>query len=267
MKDNAPKKHLPYTPIFESIISLDGIKLADAATFGLVWRYSQMECKNCHASVETMADKIGVSDKTVRRSLLVLQSCGLVKNLTPDQRNNPHQYVLTAHAKALIDPELVGQNDQPRLDKMTSEESLLRESLIEDSSTNVEEKNELEPETRQQHYVINKINANRKAKNRREIKVFDSLEQKAAIDTEFDRLGQDQFKQCVDYWLVRGITAKGELVTKLQQWTPLVHSQAGKENGAKRERTQDITTDADRAALEAKYAHILDPKSHSPHTV
>lgn len=141
-----------YTPIFESIVSLDGIKLADAATFGIVWRFCQMDKGLCNAAPEKMADKIGVSTKTVRRSLAVLQEKGLIKNLTPNKRNDTHDYVLTDYAKRLISEELVGQNDQPevnrldkmtnqvgqndqpRLVKMTNEESLLRDSLRESST-------------------------------------------------------------------------------------------------------------------------------------
>ena len=142
-----------FTPIFESIISLDDIKLADAAIFGVVWRYCQMDKGLCNAAPDTMADKIGVSTKTVRRSLAVLVGKNLIQDLTPGRRNDTHEYVLTSYAREVISKNPVGQNDQPNddrldkmtnpvgqndqpwLDKMSNEESLLRDSLRESTLT------------------------------------------------------------------------------------------------------------------------------------
>jgi len=56
-----------FTPIPDVIAHRYGLNCA--AVWGLIWRYSQMESGWCTASVETMAERIGIDRKTVQKYL------------------------------------------------------------------------------------------------------------------------------------------------------------------------------------------------------
>jgi DNA-binding MarR family transcriptional regulator len=133
-----------FTPIIDALAQ--ETSLTTAAVYGVVWRYCQMDDRICRASVETIAARVGISRKTADRHLKILVERGYLEDTTPDRRNAPHIYRDTGRAKIIglvearvevgqNDPPIevgqndqpVGQNDQPRLVKMSNEESIKKE--------------------------------------------------------------------------------------------------------------------------------------------
>lgn len=88
-----------FTPVFDTVagavVGNKKMGLVGAAVYGIVWRHCQMRRKVCDAAIETMADQLGVSRKTVQRHLKGLCDLGYINDLTPDRRNGPHTYITT----------------------------------------------------------------------------------------------------------------------------------------------------------------------------
>jgi len=91
-----------FTPLIDSLVSNPDIGIIGAAVFGRMWRYCQMENGICHASLESIADEIGVSRRTAIRYSDILVSLGYLKDLTPKLRNRPHTYSDTGKAMISI---------------------------------------------------------------------------------------------------------------------------------------------------------------------
>lgn len=79
-----------FTPVIDAIV--DDLGLMPAVVFGRIWRYCQMEDKECSASLERIAGEIGVSRKTVQRYTKELCEAGYLVDTTPNRRNRPHRY-------------------------------------------------------------------------------------------------------------------------------------------------------------------------------
>lgn len=86
-----------FTPIIDAVVAELG--LIPAVTYGVVWRYCQMEDGVCRASLETIAEKVGVSRRTIWTHIKDLCDKGYLRDLTPDLRNVPHTYADTGKAK------------------------------------------------------------------------------------------------------------------------------------------------------------------------
>lgn len=82
-----------YTPLFDDIVSDYGP--ITALVYGYVWRMCQLKNGVCHASFQTMADKMNVSRRTVIRHIKSLIEAGLIEDLTPDAGTKPHRYLVT----------------------------------------------------------------------------------------------------------------------------------------------------------------------------
>lgn len=83
-----------FVPMFDAVIEQyhDHTR---AAVHGAVWRFCQMEDGVCKASLQTIADWIGVNKTTAQRHLEVLVEDGYFVDLTPDLVNKPHVYADT----------------------------------------------------------------------------------------------------------------------------------------------------------------------------
>ena len=88
-----------FTPIIDVMVKELG--LIPAAVYGRVWRYCQGERGVCQASLETLADEVGLSTRTVQRHLHALAEAGYLEDTTPDLRNRPHTYRDTGRAKVI----------------------------------------------------------------------------------------------------------------------------------------------------------------------
>jgi DNA-binding Lrp family transcriptional regulator len=89
-----------FTPVVDEMARQHG--LVRAAVFGRIWRYCQMTDGACSASLETIADGLGVDKATVLRHATALEEDGYISDLTPDARNRPHIYTDTGKASILI---------------------------------------------------------------------------------------------------------------------------------------------------------------------
>ncbi len=108
-----------FTPVID-VVAKD-VGLMSAVVYGVVWRYCQMENKVCSASIQTIADRVGISRKTAERHIKALVEAGYLRDLTPSRKNAPHQYadvgkvkikaLVAAKSESLTNRDEVGQSD------------------------------------------------------------------------------------------------------------------------------------------------------------
>lgn len=66
-----------------------------AVVWGKIWSFSQMKDGKCSASLDKIAGLLGISYRTVVRRGDWLEKNEYIKDLTPDRRNAPHEYIPT----------------------------------------------------------------------------------------------------------------------------------------------------------------------------
>ncbi len=113
-----------WTPAIDSITSKHGV--IASIVFGRIWRYCQGSEGACTASLETIADELGLSRRTVIRKVAELVADGYLKDETPGRRHAPHRYFDTGKAGLEI---AVGVTESP-LGVTESHTRCDRESLI-----------------------------------------------------------------------------------------------------------------------------------------
>lgn len=102
-----------WTPVVDSLVC--DTDLETAAIFGAIWRYCQMEHGECYASRQKIADRVGLSYKTVQRRIAILVDKGYLQDITPHMRYSPHTYRDTGKVavrdmiKAIIDEGILDQ--------------------------------------------------------------------------------------------------------------------------------------------------------------
>ena len=79
-----------FTPVIDVLAQELGVMTS--LVYGIVWRYCQMRDGVCWASKETIADHVGIDQKTVRRHLQKLVDAGYLEDATPDWTHKPHIY-------------------------------------------------------------------------------------------------------------------------------------------------------------------------------
>lgn len=100
-----------FTPVIDTIV-LD-TSFITAAVYGKVWRYCQMRTGTCMASLQRMADELGMSRRTVMRHLKILVEKGYLEDTTPARRNRPHVYRDIGMTLSHTSTDKVGQSDLP----------------------------------------------------------------------------------------------------------------------------------------------------------
>jgi DnaD/phage-associated family protein len=73
-----------------------------ALVWGKIWRYCQMKDEVCKAAIKRLADELGLSDDTIGKHIKLLEKGGYIKDLTPEVRHKPHEYVDTGKLKLKI---------------------------------------------------------------------------------------------------------------------------------------------------------------------
>lgn len=86
-----------FTPVIDIVVQ--DVGTTAALVYGVVFRYCEMRDGVCRASMETIADKVGVSRRTVLRHIRTLCKAGYLRDTTPDLRNRPHVFVNTGKVK------------------------------------------------------------------------------------------------------------------------------------------------------------------------
>jgi hypothetical protein len=89
-----------FTPVIDSVV--DNLGIMPAVVFGRVWRYCQMEDGVCKASLETIAEHLNITSRSVQTHIKALCKNGYLKDLTPKLRNRPHIYADTGKAGLAI---------------------------------------------------------------------------------------------------------------------------------------------------------------------
>ncbi len=87
-----------FTPMFDAVV----MRYKDetrAAVHGAMWRFCQMSDGVCRASLETIAEMIGISAATAMRHAEELVKDGYFVDMTPDLKNRPHVYADTGAVK------------------------------------------------------------------------------------------------------------------------------------------------------------------------
>lgn len=94
-----------WTPCIDSLTRKYGVMTS--AIFGRVWRYCQGNKGVCEASIDTIANDLGLSYRTVLTHIKHLVREGYLADLTPKVRNAPHIYADTGKAGLCITVEAV----------------------------------------------------------------------------------------------------------------------------------------------------------------
>jgi DNA-binding MarR family transcriptional regulator len=84
-----------FTPIIDGLAQ--ETSFFTAAVFGVIWRYCQMEDGVCHASLETIAKKLGIGRSTVCKHLKILVEKNYLKK-GKTQKGMPITYIDTGKA-------------------------------------------------------------------------------------------------------------------------------------------------------------------------
>ena len=100
MTKQVPATISGFTPLFDDVVS--DVGLSDAAVFGKIWRYCQMKDNVCTASQERMAEELGISRRTIMRSIAKLIEHGYIEDRTPNLIGGTHTLVDTGKASMRI---------------------------------------------------------------------------------------------------------------------------------------------------------------------
>ncbi len=79
-----------FTPVIDALAAELG--LIPAVVYGVAWRFCQMRDGVCHASLDTISKRVGISRRTVRRHIHALCDAGYLEDLTPNRNGLPHRY-------------------------------------------------------------------------------------------------------------------------------------------------------------------------------
>ncbi len=105
-----------------------------ALVWGKIWRYCQMKDGVCRASIQRLANELGLSDVTLEKHIKLLEKDGYVKDLTPDVRHKPHEYEDTGKLRLKISVFM----DEDETEKAGTKKfgSRYQETLLKEATTN-----------------------------------------------------------------------------------------------------------------------------------
>lgn len=83
-----------------------------ALVWGKIWRYCQMSDGVCRASLDRIANELGMSDNTIMRHLRPLCENGYLYDSTPDLKNKPHIYSDTGKIRIKVSVEAQVYSDR-----------------------------------------------------------------------------------------------------------------------------------------------------------
>jgi DNA-binding Lrp family transcriptional regulator len=118
-----------FTPAPDALIQK--YSFVTALVWGKVWRYCQMSDGVCRAKLETIANELGMSERTIMRHIDPLVEDGFLKDMTPELRNRPHIYADTGKIRIRISVEATMTESHSRVteshpegDRESHEESI-----------------------------------------------------------------------------------------------------------------------------------------------
>lgn len=136
-----------FTPVIDGL--LRDTDLETAVVFGMVWRYCQMESGECYASLQKIANRTGLSYKTVQRRMKILVKKGYLREINPHMKYSPHTYLDTGKAALWSNGKGNAGNDGDLLDQdhpHTGYKSKHMEDTVEFVADHLENRGELTPE-------------------------------------------------------------------------------------------------------------------------
>jgi DNA-binding Lrp family transcriptional regulator len=104
-----------------------------ALVWGVAWRFCQMSDGVCRASLEKIAARLGMSERTIIRHLDTLCGSGFLFDTTPTLKNKPHIYADTGKIKvrmnihAMTESQRAMTESQRQGDRESVEESIKKE--------------------------------------------------------------------------------------------------------------------------------------------
>lgn len=127
-----------FTPAPDEIVKEFGF--VTALVWGRTWRFCQMSDGVCRASLEKMAESLGMSERTIIRHLETLCDGGYLFDTTPNLKNKPHIYADTGKIRIRINMEATMTQSQRAMtesqcqgDRESVEESIKKEIKKQDS--------------------------------------------------------------------------------------------------------------------------------------
>jgi hypothetical protein len=136
---------------------------------------------------------------------------------------------------------------------LSSNEDNVAKPPTPNSKSPPDQNNELLPDTPECQFVFLKINEQRNAQQRRNIKKFQTLEQKRQCIQAVQRLGMEESEKCLKYWFATGIVSIGQLIPKMNKWRKNgvsngTHKQTGR-SSQKRSGNDNKLSEQTRAAI------------------
>jgi DNA-binding Lrp family transcriptional regulator len=110
-----------FTPVIDTVVA--DTDLVSAVVFGRIWRFCQMKDGICNASLETIAEDIGMDRASVMRHAKKLVDAGYLKDLTPELRNHPHTYADTGKASLHVGVSGVAHSNTGGIENISVAES------------------------------------------------------------------------------------------------------------------------------------------------
>ncbi len=93
MTDRVPARLRNFTPVKDEFARERG--LIQAAVYGRIWRFAQGQRHVCDASMDTIADCLGIDRSTAYRAAVALVADGYLEDLTPERVRAAHAYAIT----------------------------------------------------------------------------------------------------------------------------------------------------------------------------
>ena len=223
-----------WTPVFDDMARKHGA--ITAVVFGRIWRFCQGEKQVCVASLDRIAEDLGLDKATVLRHAKKLVEEEYLEDLTPNLRNLPHTYSDTGKAGMLkFRVETVAQcnaKPDPRCtpQRRVAESQLkiqLREDVLIDSSpddayaSSPPQKrlvvNEPIPTTDGGKKLFGQLCVDAAAKGRRGPAAFESVAQRDKFLQAEQRLN-GQLDQAITAALEMGITSRARIVAYIAKY-------------------------------------------------
>lgn len=112
-----------------------------ALVWGVVWRYCQMSDGVCRASLDKLANRLGMSSRTLTRHIDKLCNGGYLFDITPDLKNKPHIYADAGKIKvrmnlsAMTESHSAMTESHRHYDRESLEESIKKQTKKQKEST------------------------------------------------------------------------------------------------------------------------------------
>ena len=128
-----------FTPVIDTVMR--DTSLMAAIVFGDIWRFCQMKNGVCQATLEKIAERVGLSRQAIIKHIKTLETTGYIEDMTPNLRNRPHTYRDTGKAGLYIGVSTVNyvySENEPTVNVVDSAVNVVDSAVnVVDSAVNV----------------------------------------------------------------------------------------------------------------------------------